>query len=181
LGSYESAEKAAEAFDRSTIHFRGIHNELNFSSSKYENDSFLEEHRNADAEEFFMALRKRFAVIPANRNHAVQCSRKSTELKKSRKSGKLGPKSPIKSKNSIVRHHEDTQTSPFSVLSNNVVTSNILENNKMDEPIMEDKDLKHIFDDEPALDIDMFPCLEGLGADELLPSCQDITLGMNWI
>jgi len=41
LGSYETAEHAAKAFDRATIHLRGKQEELNFPWSDYENDDFL--------------------------------------------------------------------------------------------------------------------------------------------
>lgn len=42
LGSYETAEHAARAFDRATIHLRGKQEELNFPWREYENDDFLE-------------------------------------------------------------------------------------------------------------------------------------------
>eukprot|EP00890_Picochlorum_soloecismus_P003200 jgi/Picsp_1/3881/NSC_01393-R1_ap2 domain transcription factor len=62
LGSYETAENAARAFDRATIHLRGRQEELNFPWSDYENDDFLREVKGADEMAFFQLIRERFAL-----------------------------------------------------------------------------------------------------------------------
>lgn len=77
LGSYETAEHAARAFDRATIHLRGKQEELNFPWSEYENDDFLKEVKGADEVTFFQLIRERFA-LPSS---AKRLRRKMAKLK----------------------------------------------------------------------------------------------------
>ena len=64
IGSFETAEEAARAFDMSTLRVRGQDEELNFPYEQYVDNNFWKEHKHLDKWKFLDAVRMKLGLPP---------------------------------------------------------------------------------------------------------------------